>query len=182
MDTALTRGLWRASWSGRRSVEPVQAQPTSLPSGERRKLSSPMVRLPRFEKPGAARSRNMAAIKGRDTAPELRVRVALHRAGYRYRLHSRALPGSPDLVLTRYRRVVFVNGCFWHGHGCKRAHESKTNPAYWSAKIERNVKRDARNRRRLGRMGWRVTTIWECDAEAGSRRLIVRLGKASATT
>jgi DNA mismatch endonuclease (patch repair protein) len=105
----------------------------------------------------------MAAIRGKDTQPELTVRRALHAAGFRYRLHQRDLPGRPDIVLTRYRTVVFVHGCFWHHHGCKHSTWPKTRAAFWRAKIESNQARDRRTRYFLRQAGWRVETIWECQ-------------------
>ncbi len=126
--------------------------------------------------PDAARSRVMRAVRGKDTRPELRVRRLLHRLGYRYRLHVAGLPGKPDLVFPARASVIFVHGCFWHGHDCPRgARPPRANAAYWTAKIARNVERDARNRAELEASGWQVHVVWECemkDAEAlavGSR-------------
>lgn len=112
----------------------------------------------------ALRSRIMRAVKGRDTKPELRVRSLVHRLGYRYSLKRRDLPGSPDLALVARKAAIFVHGCFWHGHDCRRgAREPKTNVAYWRAKIARNVARDAETLRRLDEIGWRTLVIWECE-------------------
>lgn len=109
------------------------------------------------------RSRVMAAVKGADTKPELRVRKALHALGYRYRLHRADLPGRPDIVFPRHRAAVFVHGCFWHGHDCTRgARKPKTNAAYWSAKIARTIARDDGTMRALQTLGWRVHVVWEC--------------------
>lgn len=109
------------------------------------------------------RSRIMGRVKGKDTKPERLVRSALHRLGFRFRLHVAGLPGTPDIVLPRHRTVVFVNGCFWHGHaGCKRASLPKTRPEFWQSKISANKRRDLRSIRRLRSLGWRVITIWEC--------------------
>ena len=109
------------------------------------------------------RSRMMAAIRGRDTAPELALRRTLHAMGFRYRLHSRKLRGRPDIVLPRYRAVVFVHGCFWHRHeGCRYATTPATRPGFWKAKFAANVARDADVRSALIRDGWRVATVWEC--------------------
>jgi DNA mismatch endonuclease (patch repair protein) len=111
------------------------------------------------------RSWNMSRIRGKDTKPELAVRSALHRAGYRFRLHRKYLPGQPDIVLLKYRTVVFVHGCFWHRHkGCKFAYAPKSRVAFWNEKFLRNVDRDRRNANALRRLGWRVITIWECQA------------------
>lgn len=123
----------------------------------------------------ATRSRNMAAIRGRHTKPELIVRRYLHGRGLRYRLHG-PLPGRPDLVFRRLRTVVFVHGCFWHRHpGCRFAVLPRSNVAFWRAKLSGNRKRDLRNARRLRRDGWRVLIIWECDL---SERALGRLYRA----
>lgn len=118
----------------------------------------------------ATRSRMMAAIRGRDTSPELLVRSWLHREGLRFRIHDRSLPGSPDIVLPRWGAVIFVHGCFWHRHrGCPRTTSPATRRAFWNAKFASNVARDERNRRALRRLGWRVRTVWECSL--GPRQL-----------
>lgn len=110
------------------------------------------------------RSAVMRAVKGADTKPELALRKALHALGFRYSLHRRDLPGKPDIVMAKHNAVIFVHGCFWHGHECKRgAREPKTNRDYWVAKITRNKARDVENTARLKAMGWRVFTVWECD-------------------
>jgi DNA mismatch endonuclease (patch repair protein) len=106
----------------------------------------------------------MRAVKGRDTAPEIAVRKLLHRLGYRFRLHDTRLPGSPDIVFPGRRLVVFVHGCFWHGHRCKRgARVPATNTGYWISKIARNRARDVKVRRKLKAAGWGVLTVWECQ-------------------
>jgi DNA mismatch endonuclease (patch repair protein) len=126
------------------------------------------------------RSRIMRAVKGADTAPEMAVRRMAHRMGYRFRLHRKDLPGKPDLVFPRLRKVVFVHGCFWHGHGCARgARAPKANAAYWRAKIGRNRVRDARNLLALKAEGWRAAVVWECelkDAARVKKRLAAFLG------
>ncbi len=110
------------------------------------------------------RSRIMRAVKGRDTGPELIVRRLAHSMGYRFRLHRKDLPGSPDLVFPRLRKIVFVHGCFWHGHSCKRgARVPKANRDYWTKKITRNRTRDVGVISELSRMGWRVSVFWECE-------------------
>lgn len=110
------------------------------------------------------RSRIMRAVKGKNTAPERMVRSLLHRAGYRFRLHRRDLPGNPDLVFPGRRKVVFVHGCFWHGHDCKRgAREPKSNIDYWRSKIARNRARDRKAAEELAAAGWRMLTVWECQ-------------------
>lgn len=117
----------------------------------------------------------MAAIRSRDTKPEIYVRRALHAAGFRFRLHRRDIPGNPDIVLPRFRVAVQVHGCFWHGHDCRLSHQPKTNRPYWSAKIARNVERDRTSRQRLEGDGWTVVTIWECALESETNALISHL-------
>ena len=110
------------------------------------------------------RSWVMRRVKGQNTKPELYIRSKLHRRGYRFRLHRKDLPGKPDIVLPGRKTVVFVHGCFWHGHpGCKHADLPASNRAYWEEKIGRNVARDARRRRELEELGWRVLVVWECE-------------------
>lgn len=105
----------------------------------------------------------MRAVKGADTKPEIALRKALFAKGFRYRLNVKGLPGKPDLVFPKYRAVIFVHGCFWHGHDCARGSRTpKTNRAYWTAKIARNRARDKENTKRLKALGWRVRVIWEC--------------------
>lgn len=117
----------------------------------------------------ATRSRTMARVRSQDSKAEMAVRRALHRAGLRYRLHARRLPGTPDLVLPRRNTVVFVHGCFWHRHpGCKEAAMPSSNSAYWAAKFERNVQRDRRDIAELRTMGWDVIVLWECEIDDGS--------------
>ena len=112
----------------------------------------------------AMRSQNMSRIRSRDTSPELRVRSLIHRAGYRYRLHVKEMPGKPDIVMSRYRTVIFVNGCFWHRHpNCRYASTPKTNVDYWQRKFERNVARDRTAHDELARDGWKILVIWECQ-------------------
>lgn len=117
----------------------------------------------------ATRSRMMSGIRGRDTKPELLIRRALHRAGLRYRLHVRGLPGTPDLVFPGRRAVIFVNGCFWHKHGCHLSKASSTRPEFWAAKLAANVERDRLAVDELNASGWRVATVWECSLK-GRRR------------
>ena len=110
------------------------------------------------------RSAVMRAVKSRDTRPELRLRKALFARGFRYRLHDKRLPGAPDIVFAGRRAVIFVHGCFWHGHDCRRgARAPKQNAAYWRDKIARNRARDADHATALARDGWRVLIIWECE-------------------
>ncbi len=110
------------------------------------------------------RSAVMAAVKGKNTKPEIQVRKLAHALGYRFRLHRRDLPGSPDLVFPGRRAVIFVHGCFWHGHDCRRgARAPKTTAAYWRDKIARNKARDAHALAALESQGWRALTLWECE-------------------
>jgi len=111
----------------------------------------------------ARRSEIMAAVRGKDTKPERKVRSFLHSNGLRYRLHAKDLPGKPDLVFPKYRTVVFINGCFWHGHAdCQLARMPKSNVKFWNDKIQANKDRDKMNNKRLRALDWRVITVWEC--------------------
>lgn len=112
----------------------------------------------------AKRSRMMAGIRSKDTRPELQVRLFLHGNGFRYRLHTSQLPGKPDIVLPKYRTVVFVHGCFWHRHfGCPLTAVPKTNTAQWLQKFASNIKRDQSAVQELRDLGWRVLVVWECE-------------------
>ncbi|MBR8024603.1 DNA mismatch endonuclease Vsr [Burkholderia cenocepacia] len=111
------------------------------------------------------RSLNMAAVRSRNTKPELVVRHALHSMGLRFRLHQTALPGSPDIVLKRHRTVILVHGCFWHGHSCPRGQPPATRLDFWLPKLERNRVRDRRQARQLRGLGWRILTVWECQTK-----------------
>ena len=104
----------------------------------------------------------MSGIRGKDTNPEIVIRKALHAAGFRYRLHDRRLPGKPDMVFPKYRAVLFIHGCFWHGHDCHLFRLPSTRAAVWKAKIEGNVARDRAATEQLQTAGWRVGTVWEC--------------------
>ena len=116
------------------------------------------------------RSRVMGAIRSKDTLPEIAIRKALHGQGFRYRTHVSALPGRPDIALRRYRAVVFVHGCFWHGHDCGLFRAPTTRPAFWRDKIERNRERDAEAQESLRAGGWRCLTVWECALRGPERR------------
>jgi DNA mismatch endonuclease (patch repair protein) len=119
------------------------------------------------EPPTALRSALMSRVKGKNTRPELIVRRLVHKLGYRYRLHRRDLPGSPDIVLPRGRKVIFVHGCFWHRHpGCPRASTPKTREAFWESKLSGNVKRDAAAQLALEAAGWKVLVVWECETRS----------------
>lgn len=109
------------------------------------------------------RSEIMRRIKSTDTVPEKDVRHLLHAWGYRFRLHRKDLPGCPDVILPKYKLAVLVHGCFWHGHACQHGRRPRSNTGYWKAKINKNKTRDASNRRRLSRIGWRTLVIWECE-------------------
>lgn len=108
----------------------------------------------------------MSRIRSRDTSPELAVRKVLYRMGYRYRLHSATVPGKPDIVLTKFKSVIFVHGCFWHRHlGCKFAYTPKSREEFWTNKFEANVRRDEVVKTQLSESGWRYLTIWECETK-----------------
>jgi DNA mismatch endonuclease (patch repair protein) len=112
------------------------------------------------------RSEIMSHVKGADTSVEIMVRSLLHGLGYRFRIHVAGLPGKPDIVLPKHRRVIFVNGCFWHGHkGCTRSTMPKTNSEFWARKILGNMRRDKENVRQLRYLGWRVLVIWQCQTK-----------------
>jgi DNA mismatch endonuclease (patch repair protein) len=127
------------------------------------------------------RSSIMRAVKSVNTKPEMAVRRIVHAMGYRYRLHRADLPGKPDLVFPARRSVIFVHGCWWHGHDCKRgARETKTNRDYWIAKIDRNRKRDIASKQALEALSWRPLIIWECEirnVDELSNRLLSFLGR-----
>jgi DNA mismatch endonuclease (patch repair protein) len=111
------------------------------------------------------RSEIMSRIKGKDTKPEKIVRSLLHEMGYRFRLHVDNIPGKPDIVLARHHKIIFINGCFWHRHQiCRKKKPPKTNAKFWLEKITKNVKRDKLIQKQLSVAGWRVLTIWECEA------------------
>ncbi|VGO21057.1 very short patch repair endonuclease [Pontiella sulfatireligans] len=124
------------------------------------------------------RSRVMSRIRGKNTKPELIVRSLLHRAGYRFSLHRKDLPGKPDIVLRKYNTVVFVHGCFWHRHqNCKTASMPKSNVEYWQAKFERNVSNDRKHIRELKKMGWNVIVVWECELKQ-PEKVLAKLEKS----
>src|ERR1035437_1512483 len=111
----------------------------------------------------AERSALMSRIRSKDTRPERTVRSILHWLGYRFRLHHPDLPGRPDIVLSRHRKIILVHGCFWHGHSCQLASKPKTNRVYWTQKLRNNRTRDANNRAALEEHGWAVLELWECE-------------------
>ena len=113
----------------------------------------------------------MSRIRARDTKPELLIRSMLHRLGYRFRLHRKDLTGTPDIVFPARRRVVFVNGCFWHGHSCPRGHLPSSNVVFWEQKIGKNKRRDHNARKQLRKEGWKVLTVWGCQINNQDRLL-----------
>ena len=125
------------------------------------------------------RSDVMRRVRSRNTTPEMTVRRALHKQGFRYRLHHAKLPGKPDLTLLKYKTVVFVNGCLWHWHGCKNSRMPHSNVDYWTKKIARNIERDKSHYDALQSHGWHVAVIWECAVEAGLKELLQSLRNSS---
>jgi DNA mismatch endonuclease, patch repair protein len=125
----------------------------------------------------AERSAVMKRVASKDTGPEMAVRSMVHGMGFRYALHRRDLPGNPDLVFPARGRVIFVHGCFWHGHSCRAGrNRPSSNTGYWIAKLDRNQARDAANRRRLRNLGWRTLVVWECELK-NPQRLRARLAR-----
>ena len=115
------------------------------------------------------RSRMMSGIRGKDTKPEMVIRKTLFARGFRYRLHDKKLPGKPDLVLKKYNSVIFIHGCFWHGHNCHLFKWPKTNMEFWRNKIQTNMKKDVEIKMELLEMGWRVLVVWECALKGKTR-------------
>ena len=116
------------------------------------------------------RSARMRLVRSWDTKPELSVRSVLHRMGYRFRLHRKDLPGAPDIVLPGHGKIILVHGCFWHGHrGCRRAARPTSNVDFWNDRLDGNIQRDERNRRRLRQLGWKVLVLWECQIQPEAR-------------
>lgn len=118
----------------------------------------------------------MSRISGKDTKPEILVRSLLHRMGYRFRVHKKDLPGKPDITLSKHKKVIFVHGCFWHGHeDCPRSKRPSTNVKFWNKKIDGNIERDKKNIQSLEKLGWTTLTLWTCEIknqEALKRKLI----------
>lgn len=126
--------------------------------------------------PSAATSKRMRAVRRRDTAPEIQLRSALYALGFRYRVHYKALPGTPDIAFVGRKVAVFVHGCFWHGHvGCRKATVPKTNRWFWLRKLSENRNRDRDVVKRLTNMGWRVAEVWECELRRDVRAMVVRV-------
>jgi DNA mismatch endonuclease (patch repair protein) len=114
--------------------------------------------------PTKKRSQIMSRIRGYDTKPELTVRSIVHRMGFRFRSHGEDLPGNPDIVLPKHKKVIFIHGCFWHGHkGCKRSKRPSTNVSFWQDKLDKNIERDKRQQRELRKLGWKYLIIWQCE-------------------
>lgn len=115
----------------------------------------------------------MSRIRGKDTKPEVMLRSMLHKAGLRFRIHDKKLPGKPDVVLPRYKVVIFVNGCFWHRHdGCKYAYNPKSRQEFWQDKFSKTVIRDQEKTEKLQKKGWRVLTVWECELNRSPRSVL----------
>lgn len=121
------------------------------------------------------RSYNMSRIRGKDTKPEEQVRKYLFSEGFRYRKNDKSLPGTPDIVLPKYKTVIFVNGCFWHHHDCRWFVWPKNNAEFWRAKIETNEERDFTNRCQLEQLGWKVIVIWECELKQNKEKILNEL-------
>lgn len=118
------------------------------------------------------RSRIMSRVKGRDTKPEILVRSLVHRMGFRFRIHRGDLPGKPDMVLPRHGKIIFVHGCFWHGHkGCPRSKRPTTNMDFWNKKLDMNIKRDKVFQGKLRSRGWKVLVIWQCETQRPEKLL-----------
>ncbi|OPY07920.1 MAG: Very short patch repair protein [Syntrophaceae bacterium PtaB.Bin095] len=114
----------------------------------------------------------MSRVRGRDTKPEILVRSFVHRMGFRFRIHRRDLPGNPDIVLPRHGKVIFVHGCFWHGHKrCQRSKRPTTNKGFWNKKLDENIERDKRFQRKLRLMGWKVLVLWQCEVRKPEKML-----------
>lgn len=129
----------------------------------------------------ATRSRMMRGIRSKNTKPEMLVRGMLHAAGFRYRLHSRKLPGTPDIVLPKHKAAVFVSGCFWHGHDCHFFRLPSTRQDFWQSKIAKNQANDIKARQQLAEMGWRYATVWECALRGVSAEQVQKAGQDLAT-
>ena len=125
------------------------------------------------------RSAIMSKVRSKNTKPELEVRRALHRAGFRFRLHRSDLPGKPDLVFPRHGLALFVHGCFWHRHGCKRTTMPATNREFWAEKFRRTLERDQKALKELKKIGWETAVIWECQLETGINRLLETLTESA---
>lgn len=124
------------------------------------------------------RSKVMSKIRGKNTKPELILRKAIFRLGYRYRIHKKDLPGKPDIVLIKYKTVIFVHGCFWHYHNkCNEGRIPNSNSEYWKTKLEKNIFKDKNNIKILKRNGWKVFVFWECEIEKNLDSILIKLTK-----
>lgn len=123
----------------------------------------------------AARSANMAAVKNKNTSIEIAIRSRIFARGFRFTLHSRKLPGSPDIAFPRYKIAAFVHGCFWHGHNCKKGRRPTSNQSFWNQKIETNIARDNAAKSALVKQKWKVVTIWGCNLDKGTTALLLTL-------
>lgn len=126
------------------------------------------------------RSKMMSGIRNKNTRPEILIRKELHKMGFRYRLHNKSLPGKPDIVLPKYKAVIFVHGCFWHKHNCHLFKWPKTRPDFWKKKIEGNVARDEKVKEQLFDQGWRVCVVWECSVKGKSPEKVREVAEAVA--
>lgn len=122
----------------------------------------------------AKRSEIMASVKGKDTSPELLVRKELHRRGFRYRLYPKDIPGKPDLVFPKFNAIIFIHGCFWHGHNCEKGKLPKSNLSFWEEKIVKNKQRDRKNVVKLKKEGYKILTIWQCKI-IGKRKMPIKI-------
>ena len=121
------------------------------------------------------RSKIMASIGSRDTKPEILLRSLLHREGFRFRVHKKGLPGRPDILLPKFGTIIFVNGCFWHNHGCKFSHIPETRRQFWEEKLGRNKQRDKENTKALAKLGFRVAVVWECTLMGNTEHAMQKL-------
>ena len=121
------------------------------------------------------RSSIMSSVRNKDTKPEIFIRSLLHKNGFRFRLHRKDLPGSPDIVLPKLKTVIFVHGCFWHGHDCAKGRRPASNQEFWNEKLDKNLLRDSSNYDALNLLGWKVKIIWECETSLAPKKLIGEL-------
>lgn len=121
----------------------------------------------------------MSSVKSKNTKPEICVRSLLHKAGFRFRLFRKDLPGSPDIVLPKFGTVIFVHGCFWHGHSCPKGRRPNSNQKFWNEKLNKNLCRDTSNYASLKALGWKVIVVWECEAENSTRKIINKFKRLS---
>jgi len=124
------------------------------------------------------RSQIMALVKNKNTKPEIFVRSLLHKSGFRFQLFRKDLPGSPDIILPKYGMVIFVHGCFWHGHKCPRGQRPVSNRKFWNEKLDKNKFRDKKNYQKIKAIGWKVEIIWECEAIRSVKKILKKLKRA----